>query len=211
MDTSNTPGYRVDERGRLHATDHAGAVDASHQTPNVFVGLAPSLIVLHYTAAGPAESSVHWLCDRRANASAHLVVERDGRVWQLASFRQVTWHAGRSAWRGRTGCNSFAVGIEMANRGPAVGALAEAPGVRVHAAHRHGGPVQAWERYPEAQVATVVAICAALMARYPAITEVVGHDDVAPGRKLDPGPAWNWAGFRAALAAARLPHRSAPA
>jgi AmpD protein len=100
--------------------------------------------------------------------SAHLFVERDGRVTQFVPFDRRAWHAGISSFRGRQRCNDFSIGIELEGAD-------EVP-------------------YADAQYAVLVRILEALRRRYPRITlgAIVGHSDVAPGRKTDPGPAFDW-------------------
>ena len=100
----------------------AGKAAPFVRTPNQGGRLEPTLIVLHDTAGRLAKgSSVAWLCNPKAKASAHLVVERDGSVTQLVEFDRVAWHAGQSSWRGRSGCNAFAIGIEIVNPGKLTG------------------------------------------------------------------------------------------
>jgi AmpD protein len=98
--------------------------------------------------------------------SAHFLIRRDGTLVQFVRCGQRAWHAGASCWDGQERCNDFSVGIEL-------------EGVDD-------------EPYDDAQYRTLVALVAALQARYP-IEDVVGHSDVAPGRKTDPGPAFEWA------------------
>ena len=88
------------------------------ETPNQGGGFSPRYLVFHYTAGKSARSSVAWLTNPEANASAHLVLARDGAITQLAPFNVKTWHAGQSHWDGLTGLNTYAIGIEMDNAGP---------------------------------------------------------------------------------------------
>ena len=122
-------------------------------TPNVGGALKPRYLVMHYTAGSSLKSSVESLCTVKAkgNASAHIVLGRDGSIVQLAPFNVVTWHAGVSAWNGETGLNSRSIGIEMDNAGvlTRVGDRymtwfhKEIPAAEVMlAAHRHGGGQQ---------------------------------------------------------------------
>lgn len=199
------PAFTVDARHVLQAA--AGTPPVAHDllSPNHGGPLRhPRLIVLHYTAGHSAEGSARWLCDGGAKASAHLVVGRGGKVWQIVNLGTQAWHAGRSAWGDLKMLNLHSIGIEMANLGCDPQAARLEPSRRVRARHPHGGPERTWERYPAHQVATVAALCAALMHRYPAIglMDIIGHDDCAPGRKTDPGPAWDWTGFRTQLTAA---------
>ena len=86
-------------------------------TPNIGGPIEPRYLVYHFTAGRNAKSAVSWLCNRRAKASAHLVVARDGGITQLAPFNIKNWHAGRSHWNGLEGLNSYSIGIEMDNAG----------------------------------------------------------------------------------------------
>jgi N-acetylmuramoyl-L-alanine amidase len=95
------------------------------------------------------------------------------------------------------GVNDFSVGIELVNPG-----YLSDTGMR--AKHKSGGPERTWALYPEAQVSSCADVCRALMMTYP-IGDIVGHDDVSPGRKLDPGPAWDWTGFKARLLTSQSP------
>jgi N-acetylmuramoyl-L-alanine amidase len=180
------------KRNRLEGV----AFDAS---PHVGGRVTPRFIVMHYTAGGSALGSVRAIRDR--GLSAHLFVERDGAVIQTVDFTTEAHHAGPSAWRGFDGLNGHAIGIEIANLGfldrrVAGGWTREGlgrvlpPEQVVVARHRHGGPEMGWEIFPEAQMKAVEAITLALRAAYPTIQEVVGHDDIAPARKVDPGPAF---------------------
>lgn len=107
---------------------------------------------------------------RGLQVSAHFVVRRDGAVVQFVDAGQRAWHAGRSQWQGRENCNDFSIGIEL-----------------------EGLEGQTFE---PAQYAALVRLLAALARRYP-LCQVAGHEHVAPGRKQDPGPGFDWAGLKA--------------
>lgn len=110
-------------------------------SPNVRGHAAPTLIVIHDTAGHlHGGSSVSWLTQRKAKASAHFVVERDGSVTQMVELDRIAWHAGKSAWRGRSDCNSFAIGIEIVSPGRLV---------------RKGATAVAW--FGEADLAAIFA------------------------------------------------------
>lgn len=170
------------------------------QTPNVGGAMRPRFVLLHYTAGRNLESSVESLCTRKpqGNASAHLVLGRDGRIVQLAAFNAVTWHAGASQWSGIDGLNHHAIGIEMDNAGLLnregeryvswFGKAYPENEVRI-AEHRHGGGTKAWHHYTEAQIGRALELCELLVAHY-GLEDVLGHEDVARGRKIDPGPAF---------------------
>ncbi len=153
---------------------------------------------MHYTAGASAESSIASLTSASSQASAHLVVGRDGAITQLVDFNRKAWHAGRSRWEGRSGVNAFSIGIELDNAGKLDGG----PGAWrtwfgrsvsddevLEARHRNGGPVCGWHRYPEPQIEVAVSLACSLVDHY-GLTDIVGHEDVAPSRKTDPGPAF---------------------
>lgn len=179
------------------------------QSPNVSEGktISPQLIVVHFTAGSSAQSSIEHLLKQGSGASAHLVIGLDGKVSQLASFNQRAWHAGRSTWRGRRDVNSFSIGIELDNPGrlEPVGdrykawfGTTYAADKVVRAQHKHEHKMSCWHIYPEAQLAACMEVCEALAGHYP-IADIVGHEDIAPGRKTDPGPAFPLDNFRSRL------------
>lgn len=148
---------------------HRGAI--WHPSPNFGArrsGITqPYLIVLHYTAMAGAEAARDWLCNPEAEVSAHYVVARDGACWQLVDEAMRAWHAGRGAWQGCEDVNSASVGIELANTGA--------------------------EPFPEPQMAVLEALLRGIMARWDIPPEgVIGHEDSAPGRKIDPGSRFDW-------------------
>lgn len=181
---------------RLHTA--AGAPVPFRESPNRGGVLVPEYLVIHYTAEPTAERAITHLLDRESRVSAHLVIARDGAVTQLVRFNRVAWHAGVSRWEGRTGLNRLSIGIELANAGRLErregrwrawygGAIPDHE-VLV-ATHRHESAPAGWQVYPEAQLAALFEVAEALARRFP-IRAVLGHDDVAPGRKQDPGPAF---------------------
>jgi AmpD protein len=114
---------------------------------------------------------------RALRVSAHLLIDREGTAVQFVPFHERAWHAGRSRWAGRESCNDFSVGIEL-----------------------EGSDTT---HYTDEQYRVLAAVVRALRAAYPTLAHapVVGHSDVAPGRKTDPGPAFLWTRFAEALAA----------
>ena len=170
-------------------------------SPNKGGRLNADTIVMHYTAGTSTTNAARWLSNPRAKASAHVVVGRDGEVIQLVSFKEIAWHAGRSRWKGRTGLNQYSIGIEIVNAGPLTkhadnhyrthfGKVISDPAEVVIAAHKHQRETRYWHNYTEAQLARVEELTMALLDEYPQIDEIVGHDDIAKGRKSDPGPAF---------------------
>jgi N-acetylmuramoyl-L-alanine amidase len=134
-------------------------------------GARPDLVVLHYTAMASAEDALERLCDPAAEVSAHYLVAEDGRIWRLVPEELRAWHAGAGRWGGVADVNSRSIGIELANPGPLAG----------------------FPPYSEPQMARLEALLAGVMARWsvpPA--RVIGHSDMAPGRKGDPGPKFDW-------------------
>lgn len=168
----------------------------------------PKVIVIHFTYGASARSSANWFkASGNPGSSAHVVVDRDGSVIQCVDLNVVAWHAGKSRLRTMVGMNQHAVGIELANWGylqPGGNGWKSYTGVPivdpVLAVHKNGNPDGSthpigWEPYPAAQVASAVGIAQALVATY-AMDEIVGHDDISPLRKWDPGPAFDMRRFR---------------
>ncbi len=169
-------------------------------TPNCGGELTARYLVFHYTAGRSAESSVESLCTRKpqGNASAHLVLARDGRIVQLAPFNVVAWHAGVSQWNGLVGLNRASIGIELDNAG-ALSRVGDkfiawfgkeyAASEVMLAEHKHGGGMRPWHAYTEAQIERALELAELLVDHY-RLEDVLGHEDIARGRKQDPGPAF---------------------
>jgi N-acetylmuramoyl-L-alanine amidase len=182
-------------------------------SPNLGGGLKPTLIVIHFTAGPSLESASKTLRDPKpANGkrvSAHAILGRDGKGQQLVPFNRIAWHAGPSSWHGKESCNGFAIGLELENVGflrpsatgwrPWFGGPDLDPADYIKAKHKNGGPEMGWQKFPEAQVSAAYLVCEALIDAYPTIVEVAGHDDIAPLRKRDPGPAFDMDKFRSWL------------
>jgi len=126
------------------------------------------------------------------------VLGREGEIIQLAPLNVVTWHAGISHWAGLTGMNNHSIGIEMDNAGVLknLGDRYESAFGKVYprnevvlARHRHGATEQAWHAYTEAQISRAFELAELLFSHY-GLKEVLGHEDIARGRKSDPGPAF---------------------
>jgi N-acetylmuramoyl-L-alanine amidase len=174
---------------------------AQRKTPNMGGALVrPSLLVMHFTASQRAAGAISWLCNPAAKASAQIVIDIDGTVTQLMPLNRIAWHAGLSKWKGKSGCNSFSIGIELANPGllRRLGndKFADAYGHSVPAAQVATVNGRHWALYPKAQQDAAVGVAQAIIAAYPTIREIVGHSDIAPGRKIDPGDAWPMESFR---------------
>lgn len=157
-------------------------------------GVRPELIVIHGISLPPGEFGGPWI-DRlftgnipidapaalrevaQLRVSAHVLVRRDGGLRQYVGFGLRAWHAGRSRYRGREACNDFSIGIELEGTDTTP--------------------------YTDAQYESLAELVARLLCAYPSLSDeqIAGHHDIAPGRKTDPGPAFDWERWRAALAA----------
>ncbi|MDQ8727804.1 N-acetylmuramoyl-L-alanine amidase [Bradyrhizobium sp. LHD-71] len=132
---------------------------------------APDMIVLHYTGMSDAEVAIRRLTNAGTEVSAHYIVREDGRIIQCVPESLRAWHAGAATWGADTDVNSCSIGIEIVNGG-----------------HDYGLPP-----YPLRQIAAVIALCKGIMIRRNIVRErVLGHSDVAPGRKQDPGEKFPW-------------------
>ena len=158
----------------------------------------PDMIVLHYTAGTSAESSALFLTRPDVSAAAHLVIGRDGEVFQLVPFNIEAWHAGKSWYAGRSGLNRYSIGIELDNLGKLrfSGNLFIAECGRVVTPDEvytdcSGDSPTYWHRYTARQIRVLREICTLLEETYP-IRDVVGHSVITP-RKIDPGPALEFA------------------
>jgi len=135
------------------------------------------MLVLHYTGMDDAESAIERLRDPNAGVSAHYVVAEDGSVSRLVAEDKRAWHAGAGAWRGETDVNSASIGVEIVNGG-----------------HCYGLP-----DFPDAQIGAVIALAQGVLQRWDIKPSgVLGHSDLAPERKLDPGERFRWRELAAA-------------
>lgn len=186
-------------------------------SPNIGSRITDHRFLVEHFTSGSYAGAVSWLCDPAANASAHVVIAEDGGVTQLVPFDRVAWHAGRSSWRDVQGSvNAVSLGIEIANYGDMIDGgpgsyrvgRVPIPDDRVLVArHKSGGAARAWHTYPAAQIEAVIGITRALVEAY-GLEEIIGHDDVAPGRKVDPGPAFPMDRVRAAAMTGSRPSPS---
>ncbi|MEM9623089.1 MAG: 1,6-anhydro-N-acetylmuramyl-L-alanine amidase AmpD [Pseudomonadota bacterium] len=151
-------------------------------------GITPELIVLHCVSlpegtfgTGAPERLFCGVLDvaehpsfadlRDLRVAPHVLIDRQGRLLQFVGFDQRAWHAGVSSWRGRTGCNDYSIGIELEGD--------------IH------------QPFTGAQYASLAGVLGALLQRYPQLSvgAIVGHNEIAPGRKQDPGPFFDWHGL----------------
>lgn len=160
-------------------------------------------IVVHYTAGRSAESSANFLSGE-VRASAHLVIGREGEIYQLVPFDTIAWHAGESMYGNRKWLNQYSIGIEIDNSGllTKVGSEYQAwfgkkyqANEVVHAYHRNETFPRYWHTYTERQIEACNKVCELLIHKY-GIKTIVGHEEISPGRKQDPGPAFPLDKFR---------------
>lgn len=168
----------------------------------------PTILVIHFTASGGASGSgdANYFMSSAARASAHVIVGRKGDVTQVVPFNKKAWHAGKSIWRGVSNCNDYSIGIEVDNWGKLVktadGKIRSWTKEEVSASdcalmkHKNEDREHYWELYEEKQLEALEEVVRTILAKYPSIKEIVGHDDIAPGRKTDPGPAFPMSRFR---------------
>ena len=131
----------------------------------------PDMIILHYTGMETGEAALERLCDPEARVSAHYLVEEDGRVFRLAPEERRCWHAGVSHWRGEENLNGVSIGIEIVNPG-----------------HEWG-----YRAFPDVQIQSVIELVGHIRERWTVPNDrILGHSDVAPARKEDPGELFPW-------------------
>jgi N-acetyl-anhydromuramyl-L-alanine amidase AmpD len=169
----------------------------------------PEIIVYHYTAAGSGAGSAKYLFGPHSpSSSAHFLIDRDGTVYQLSEINVKTWHAGVSSWGNRTGINSYGIGIEIANYGYWRKELSKLIPDPVKAGwlkltHKNEHSPRYWEPYTDAQYRELDALTTWLAVILPTLHLQLGHDDISPGRKADPGPAFDIGRMRKVFANAR--------
>ena len=172
--------------------------------------LAPQYLVIHYTAAPTLDGSVSWFKDPKSEVSAHLLIGRDGRIVQMVPFNSEAFHAGPSTWNGLVGMNHHSIGIELENAGKLDphgdkwrawwGKEYESEEVLV-AKHKHAietDPAVGWHLYTEKQLEVAIDVSMALVNKY-GLKDVLGHEDISPFRKVDPGPAFSMGSFRSKI------------
>lgn len=170
----------------------------SPNTSGAFGDALPDTLVVHFTGGRSATSSANWLCNPKAKASAHVIIGQKGEIIQLVPFDTVAWHAGKSTWEERTGLNKYSIGIELDNPGRleqrAKGfytwfGTQVADGLVTHTTHRNETEPTYWQAFSEAQITATEALCELLMDTY-SIQWILGHEEISPSRKVDPGPAF---------------------
>jgi len=137
----------------------------------------PDMVVLHYTGMTTGEAALERLRDPEARVSAHWMIEEDGRLFRLVPEERRAWHAGVSFWKGEWDINAVSIGIELVNPG-----------------HEFG-----YRAFPEAQILSLLTLLDEIRTRWSIPNgRILGHSDVAPARKTDPGELFPWATLAAA-------------
>ena len=132
-------------------------------------------VILHATATSGIVSPLEWLTSPQSKVSAHYLIGKDGKIYQLVDDEDIAWHAGISYWRGKENVNTFSVGIELVNANDGK------------------------DSYPQAQIDACLGLCVAICKDYGIrAADVIGHKDIAPGRKTDPA-GFPWDEFRGRL------------
>lgn len=136
----------------------------------------PDMLILHYTGMVSSERALYWLTTDQSEVSCHYMIDEDGNIFQSVREEHRAWQAGLSFWQGDSDINSTSIGIEIHNE----------------------GSISNFPEFPEPQMAAVTALCQDILARN-AIPQnrVLAHSDIAPGRKIDPGPKFDWKGLAA--------------
>ena len=180
----------------------------SPNTSGLFEKGCPDTIVIHFTAGSSLESSVNVLTNTDSGVSAHFAVGRNGDIVQMLPTNKIAWHAGESHFEGRSRLNQYSIGIELDNAGQlkkignstyeswfgkeyVKNEVFEAKRKNQHA-------VTYWHKYSDIQISRTLALCKTLCEHHN-ISIIVGHEEIAPARKVDPGPAFPLQKFKALL------------
>ena len=175
------------------------------KSPNQSAPISPLYLIMHYTAGPTLDGAVEWFKKEEAKASAHLVIGRSGEIVQMVAFNKKAWHAGKSVWGNLEGMNQYSIGIELVNAGK-LRRRSDGKWVNwanniipdnevAEATHESESSLAGWHEYTEAQVMAAIEVATLLDGIYQ-FTDVLGHEDVSPSRKVDPGPLFPMKSFR---------------
>ncbi len=175
------------------------------RSPNQSSSLSPIYLIMHYTAGPTLEGAVSWFLNPTAQASAHVVIGRDGQIVQMVPFNKMAWHAGKSSWGLLESMNRYSIGIELVNAGKL---RKRADGKWINwannvipedeatvATHKDETSPAGWQEYTQLQIDTAIKVASTLNITYQ-FTDVLGHEDISPKRKVDPGPLFPLDSFR---------------
>jgi N-acetylmuramoyl-L-alanine amidase len=195
------------------------------ETANQGHNIDPDYLIVHYTAGDTADAAINWFLNTASNPNniaAHIVLDIDGTITQLVPFNRKANHAGYSSWDGITGFNIHSIGIEVVNPGyvekltdgtyrrqVGVDKVTKKPIYKTYssstaskiikAKHKHkfwdAAAYQHWFKFPQAQLAALYVLSKTIINHYQ-LVRAVGHDDISPARKSDPGPAFPWDEFK---------------
>ena len=160
-------------------------------------------LVIHYTTGTRPEQTINWFTNKKALASAHLLITREGDIIQFVPFDTIGWHAGDSQWADRKNLNRYSIGIEVDNAGGMVKKNGQyirqlrvfTQDEVIETNHKLEYSVRGWEKFPLAQMQALTEVAKLLKATYN-FMDVVGHDDISLSGKTDPGPAFDTPAFR---------------
>ncbi len=189
---------KIENHLLISSSEHSIAQQLTNKTSGKFKSGLPDTVVIHFTAGRNASSSIRTLTDPKVKASAHLVIGRDNSITQLVPFDTIAWHAGKSAWNDRSSLNAYSIGIEIDNAGRldkqgdeyvSWFKKAYTSQEAYKGTHRNEDSPSYWHRYTEEQIEIVEQITRLLVDTY-GIKLILGHEEISPGRKTDPGPAF---------------------
>jgi len=165
--------------------------DIEHFSTENYTARKPQLVVLHYTA-GSDNSSLEWLAKSRdSGVSAHYLIKGDGGIVQIVRDGMRAWHGGRGVWRGLSDINSLSLGVEIVNWGYDDVHVPEEVD-RSSCVMLSGSPLK-WFPFPEEQFRSIAELLVDFKERWDIQPSLfIGHSDIAPGRKVDPGPLFPW-------------------
>jgi len=139
-------------------------------------GVRIKYLILHYTGMATGQAALKRLCDKASKVSAHYMIEEDGRIFVLVPESRRAWHAGVSAWGDDQDINGLSIGIELVNPG-----------------HDSPGYKGDYRPFPEAQMTALITLCRGILSRHDIRPwYILGHSDIAPARKSDPGELFDW-------------------
>lgn len=159
--------------------------------------VAPNYIIIHYTANCDKKSTLKWLKNIMHPVSAHYIIEPNGSIIQTVDPENRAWHAGESSWKDNNEMNTYSIGIELVNPGFTTIKTDPCPNNDEpwnidHSIQLHGSDLY-WYPFTKAQIQNLIELCQELMQRYHIKSQnVLGHSDIAPYRKTDPGPLFPW-------------------
>lgn len=164
-------------------------------TENMGGEMTPRFLIIHYTANGSLQGAINEFTKKGSKKSAHLIVDRDGTVVQMVPFNRIAWHAGVSQWGNERSLNRCSIGIELVNWGllerDVDGLFYSWSSTPIHADEAtqviESDRAFWWHKYTPEQLEVCFNLSRILYKHY-GLEEVLGHEDVSPGRKVDPGP-----------------------